>query len=161
MKKYMTLLMICFVTSAFAQTAKISPDAPEEIPPCPNGYCPSLNIHLSLFNLRKPRTDCTSGLGICIRLQLAVECHPCGGKSRIEGEQLLLVGQVEQNRVILHLPAGLEDQEGFSLNEQSLFEVEEGDIQLTFPRGNTRNVRGGAYPLRRGPDGWLVTLDLM
>ena len=44
---------------------------------CPPGTHPVTVFYgIETFNFHKPRTDCQSGFGLCIRLEVGIECWP-------------------------------------------------------------------------------------
>ena len=146
MKKLLFIAMTLLSATCFSQSTKTSPDGGGGFPPCPEGFCPSVVFSMDMFNLHKPRTGCTSGLGICLKFSISLNCNPCVGKSFIKGDQVNLWIKSNGQTATLHFPVKVKFEKGFEKADFSSFEIEDKTLAFTFANGVTKLAKGGLYP---------------
>jgi hypothetical protein len=158
------LLFISFLMGLMGQT--VLAQQPKSgtlgsIGDCPTGSCPSLYFELEMFNFHKPRTNCTSGFGLCVRFNTGVECRPCFGKSSLTGTKVRVWAKLSNQSVTLHLPKSIQTQKGFQSVNFSQFELEDQALSFSFPNGTKRAVRGGSYPVSAVGDEWVIQIPFL
>ena len=161
MKKITFLLcMLWFcVQSSFAQQPKSNTIGTSG--DCPIGMCPTVFFDIEVFNLHKPRTNCTAGFGLCVRINVGVECRSCFGKSSINGTRVNAWVKINNQTAELHLPNAIKSQKGFENVNFSQFELEDQALVFTMLNGSKRSVRGGTYTTSMVGDEFVITLPLL
>jgi len=159
MKKLLFITMTMISATCFSQSTKTSPDGGGGIPPCPDNYCPSINFSMDLLNLHKPRTSCTSGLGICLKFSVSLNCNPCIGKSYIKGDKVNLWITSNGQTATLRFPVNVKFEKGFEKADFSTFEIEDKVLAFTFANGVTKLAKGGLYPVSQMGDEYVVNLN--
>lgn len=161
MKKLLFILMVCFANSVFAQSVKISPDViGGDIPDCPVGTCPMATISIDVFNFHKPRTNCTSGFGFCLRLSCGITCVNCYFKGSVAGDKVTAYAKMTSTVAELHVPVGLKTAKGFEKTDMSTFEVEDKSLSFKTSTGIEKLVKGGTYPVTVVGDEYVIKLNL-
>lgn len=161
MKKLLLILLICCSHAVFAQNNKTSPDVTGgEIPTCPVGTCPMATINIDVFNFHKPRTNCTSGFGVCLRFSWGISCVSCYYKGSVAGDKLTAYAKLSNAVAELHVPVGLKDAKGFEKTDMSTFEVEDKSLSFKTSTGVEKFVRGGIYPVVVSGDEYVIKLNL-
>lgn len=151
----MTLLTV----NCFSQSTKTNPDGGGGIPPCPDGYCPSVLFSVDLMNLHKPRTGCTLGLGLCLKFSISLNCNPCIAKGYIKGDKVNLWVTSNGQMATLRFPVNLKFEKGFEEADFSNFEIEDKALSFTFENGVTKLAKGGMYPVSQIGDELVVNLN--
>jgi hypothetical protein len=128
---------------------------------CPPGMCPSVYFELEMFNFHKPRTNCTSGFGLCVRINTGVECRSCFGKSSMTGTKVKVWAKFSSQSVTLHIPRTLQTQKRFESVNFSQFELEDQTLNFTFTNSSKRSARGGIYPVSLVGDEFVVQIPLL
>jgi len=159
MKKLLFITMTMISATCFSQSIKMSPDGGGGIPPCPDSYCPSINFSMDLLNLHKPRTGCSSGLGICLKFSVSLNCNPCIGKSYIKGDKINLWITSNGQTATLRFPVNVKFEKGFEKADFSTFEIEDKVLAFTFANGVTKLAKGGLYPVSQMGDEYVVNLN--
>jgi hypothetical protein len=158
-------ILICLLmTSGFAHAQRTlsseigtAGNAPED---CPPGYCPTLHINLEIFNFHKPRTNCSSGFGLCCRLSSTVSCQPCFQKSVFDGHFMSCAALVTERTLELRVPAEIREAEGFEHSDFSTFEIESGAWQVGGDGREPKYVKGGSYPVSEKDGYFIIVLAL-
>ena len=158
MKKVFLIIMTMTTISAFSQSTKTGTDI-GGIPPCPDGYCPSIVFSLDLLNLHKPRTACSSGFGMCMKFSVNMFCNPCTGKSSIKGSIANLWMKANALATELHVPVSIKLEKGFEKADFSNFEIDDKSLSVIFENGTTKYVKGGLYPVSQIGDEFVVNLN--
>ncbi len=149
MKTVLFFVSFCCYTQLMAQISG----------PCPCGY--ALTIEASKFNFHKPRTDCTSGFGLCVRIRgLKLECYPCYSKNtgfaEINGDLVRGYVHFEGNHSELVLPASLLEDQAITYDENQIFSLEDGSIVIEKENESAElSSIGGDYPFEI-KDGMLL-----
>lgn len=161
MKRVLFMLMLISSNTLMAQVTKAIPaDTDGGGLGCPVGTCSVSNIYLETFNFHKPRTDCTSGFGLCIRFGVSFSCMPCYAKASVKGDMVSSWVKLSDKTAEWHLPAGLKESKGFQKTDMSTFEIEEKTLSFRSKEGLEKWVKGGIYPVRIVENELLVTMDL-
>ena len=130
---------------------------------CPCGM--QIVIDVEKFNLRKPRTECNRGFGLCFRFdKVYITCSPCEGGRQMKAVQNndRVTGYLKADcgNLILHLPASLASDEMFAGESLKEFEIEDDAIPLDDGKtARLYRVRGGIYPVEQVDDELLIKLS--
>lgn len=162
----------CLAIFALAQISLAqSKVKPEEIgAPCPDGQCPiGGSIVIDHFNFHKPRTNCTSGFGVCIKLHIEPVCVPCafgysGGnlKTGISNGKLTGWWKFTDDKIELHLPASIQQAKGYQRTDFSSFEVAEQSIFINkSDKTNFAVVKAGEYKVIKMDEDLVIYLDIV
>jgi len=127
---------------------------------CPYGYTPTLHVVLQFINFHKPRTNCTSGFGLCFKHSAYVSCDPNWRKSSLSGTTVDAVGKINKEVIELHIPLALKYQKGFEKTDFSTFELEDKSFSIKTETGIIRYVKAGVYPVSVVDDEFVVNLPL-
>ncbi|MCX6293602.1 MAG: hypothetical protein NT127_04825 [Sphingobacteriales bacterium] len=160
MKKLLFFLMILSVHNLNAQTQKTREGIDDNPPNCPPGTCPTFYVNLEIFNFHKPKTDCTSGFGLCIRLASGVTCERCLGKSSLENGKLSVFGKLNEQTVELHFPQEIQNEKGFEDADFKTFEIEDNTFSLIQPDGKILLIPGGTYPVKQIDNEYVVEMPI-
>lgn len=156
MKKLIVLILMISVKTSFAQ--------PEQ-----NFYCPCgamLSFYFSKINFHKPKTDCNSGFGFCMRVEkMTVGCMPCSGSGvmvpRMEGDGVNGYFLYDCGQMKLHLPRQLAEDEMFRNEKTDYFEIEDRAIRLSGDNaGKDVWVKGGSYPVEIIGEELVIPVDV-
>ena len=153
MKKILILALMLTVKAASAQIKS----------PCACGGM--LVLEVIKFNFHKPRTDCLSGFGICLRLSpIRFECIPCSnfpsGPVAFKEDKVTCYVMASEDKLELHLPASLMMDESFQQDSFEYFEIEED--MLPFVRYDAEKIeyaKAGKYPVERRGEELVVLLQ--
>ncbi len=151
-------LIVCH--SAMAQVSTSKTILSDEDPGCPLGLCPSVSIILDMFNFHKPRTGCSSGFGLCIKLDVSVTCHPCSPKTAIADGKVRAWLRVDGSVAELHLPKAIMEFSEFKPDDFTHFVAEDRSIVLYGLDGEVRFLREGNYPVDVRDDELVIKLAL-
>jgi hypothetical protein len=149
MKYYLFLIVVCFTQPLFAQNNKGSIDiaSTEFFPDCPAETCPAASLSIDEFSFHKPRTSCTSGFGLCLKVSLSITCLPCDLKSTLIDGKVNALIKIKGNEVAMRIPVDISHERDFEKTDFSTFEVEEGSIAITSQDGKRMFVQPGIYPV--------------
>ncbi|MEP6674593.1 MAG: hypothetical protein ABJA78_05545 [Ferruginibacter sp.] len=161
MKKIIFLGMIMLsMNCLFAQTEKMPEDGGS--PGCPMGCNTVLNFTFTTFNFHKPRTNCESGFGLCIKGVWSTHCD-CGyykPVTSIENGNVNCAGKKEGSKLSLYIPYALKDLDIYKNEDTSTFTVGE-DISLIDGSGNIfAKVVPGDYKVKVEGNNFLIVVDL-
>ncbi len=160
MKKLFLIAMVFYSQGLWAQSTETGTiGLPDDIA-CPPGLCEHTSVSIQTFNFHKPRTNCTSGFGLCIRLGFTTSCGYCNDRSVIKGDKVKVWANLSGKKAEIHLPVALQSARGFEKTDMSTFEVEEKTISFTSKDGVERWVKGGSYPVAKNGDEFIVVLNL-
>jgi len=163
--------IILFVS--FLITAAISQGQKKEMPenPCPPGECSyGITVVIDQFKFHKPRTGCTSGFGLCVKVHLEPVCKPCplgyptpdNMKTEISDGKVTAWWSIVSNKIELHIPAGLQNVDGYGDSDFTIFEIEDNSFIVDNPDKTTyATVRGGQYKVSKVGNDFVVLLDLL
>ena len=154
--------MVCISHSINAQIVKTSSSSltTETSVFCPDGTNPTVSIFINTLNFHKPRTSCTGGFGLCIKLTVSVFCASPIGKSYIKGDQMSVSTKLTNQTAELHFPIALKYEKGFEKADLSTFEIEDKSLSFKTAKGLEKLVKGGIYPVSVIGDEFVVTLNL-
>ncbi len=161
MRNFLLLIVLCIVQSGFSQTTKTAPlndGGTVGIAVCPAGTCPAAIITLESLNFHKPRTNCSGGFGLCIKMGFNFACLPCNGKSFIKDGKVNGWIKINQESAELHLPVGIKSEKGFEKTDMSTFEIEDKSIYFKSDNGVEKTVRGGIYPVTVSGEEYVVNI---
>jgi hypothetical protein len=161
MKKNLFLSCLLFLSmhALYAQQPKLNTIGSNG--DCPAGMCPSVYFELDIFNFHKPKTNCTNGFGLCIRINTGVECRSCFGKSSMSGTKIKVWAKLNNQSVTLHIPRAIQIQKRFESVSFSQFEIEDQTLNFTFTNGSKRSARGGIYPVSIVGEEFVIQIPLM
>lgn len=153
MKKILILSLMLTVKAAFAQIKA----------PCPCGGM--LVFEITKFNFHKPKTDCLFGFGLCLKMSpIRFECVPCtslpNGPLSFKQEMVTCYMAAFDQKLELHLPAALLEDESFLQDQAEFFELE--DDMLPIPStsaGESSYVKAGKYPVERRGEELVVSFQ--
>ena len=152
--------MILCVQNLNAQTQKTREDLDDNPPYCPPGTCPTFYINLEVFNFHKPKTNCTSGFGLCIRFASGVICERCLGKSTIENGKINVYGKLNEQNIELYFPQEIQHEKGFENADFNNFEIEDNMLSLMSAEGKTILIPGGNYPVKQIENEFVVEIPI-
>lgn len=159
MKKLLLIVMLCWGSQLMAQSGRTAPEADDENGSCPPGFCPSLVYTLETFNFHKPRTNCTSGFGLCIRIGIRTRCSMCDAKATLRDNMVSAVFLQKGTKVEVRLPLALRSAKGFEKTDMSVFELEEKTLSIVSPDGKEVWVKGGIYPVARTETEYIIMME--
>lgn len=165
LNKMKKILLIALVLSASLTHAQTNPAGTSSLTDggfifCPTGTFPTATVTLNTFNFHKPRTNCTSAFGMCIKFSFSVYCASATGKSYINSDKTTATAKVNSQTVELHLPVGLKYEKGFEKTDFTKFEVEDKTLSFKSSTGIEKFVKGGVYPVTVVGDEYVVVLNL-
>ena len=162
MRYYLFALILCFSQSVFAQQYRAGNESggTEFFPDCPDETCPAASVSIDQFNFHKPRTSCSTGFGLCVKVSLSVGCIPCIRRTMVSDGKVNAFFRWSEKALSLHLPLDIHAKEEFAKEDMSSFEVEEGAISVSLPTGENYMVKAGVYPVAVSGDEYVVNLKL-
>ena len=161
MKKIIYLVLLITANNLYAQNGKVAPGTgDEDFPLCPLGMCASSYIYIETFNFHKPRTNCTSGFGLCIRYGAGIRCYYCDKKTSLNGTKVTAWVNMIKDKAELHLPLAIKEDKEFVNTDLSVFEVEDKMVSFTSKDGLEKWVKGGIYPVSKTTTDLVITLDM-
>lgn len=154
--------MVCITHSVNAQLVKSSASTltTEASIFCPDGTTPTVSIFINSLNFHKPRTSCTGGFGLCVKMSVSIYCSNTTGKSYIKGDQISVSTKLTNQTAELHFPIALKYEKGFEKTDLSTFEIEDKSLIFKSAKGMEKLVKGGIYPVSVIGDEFVVTLNL-
>jgi len=173
MKRYFFYLFSVFCLSINGQAQENKTAPPDLGHPCPLGMCvSSASFYFDQFNFHKPRTDCKSGFGLCIRGHWEYTCgYPpncLGGvntgynkATKIENGKALCWFNIVDGKLQLHLPLELETVETYQDVDFSLFNIDEEMIFIKNDQGIViAKAKRGEYPVTKTEKDFVIIIDL-
>jgi hypothetical protein len=168
MKKiiYLALFTGSYLLSSSQQNKQAPDDGGGGIDPCPPGQCSNgVTWTIDQFNFHKPRTDCQSKFGLCIRGHLGPHCVPCFGGAPYKGINNGKVSgwyNINGSKLELHIPSAIQDADGFRGEDLTIFEVDDNAVTI-FKADKTvfGYLKGGKYTVKKVNDELIVLLDLV
>lgn len=162
MKKILLIALVLYASLTHAQT---NPSGTSSLTDggfifCPPGTYPTATVTLNTFNFHKPRTNCTSGFGMCIKFSFSIYCASIMGKSSIKSDKTIATAKVNSLSAELHLPVALKYEKGFEKTDFTKFEVEDRTLSFKSSTGIEKFVKGGIYPVTVVGDEYVVLLNL-
>lgn len=127
---------------------------------CPEGYCAGFFVEIENFNFHKPRTECKSGFGICLRISAGATCIPCLNKITSNDKSSVITGYLSKEMATLHLPKSLQKEQIEKESDFRFFEIEEKTIEITYPDGSVMYLKGGSYPVTEENNELLVRIPV-
>ena len=162
MRNFLLVILLCFIQTGFAQTSKTAPlgdGSPGGIPVCPSGMCPAAIITMESFNFHKPRTNCSGGFGLCLKIGFNFACLTCNGKSFIKDGKVNSWVKINQQTAELHVPTNIKYEKGFEKTDMSTFEIEDKSLSFKSDAGIEKTVKGGIYPVSVSGDEYIINLQ--
>ena len=166
--KKISFLIITIVALKISYAQRIgNPEA--RINPCPPGQCVTeASFVFDQFNFHKPRTNCTSGFGLCVRGHIEYECgySDCIGvqkvKTGIENDKVIGWFTISENKLEMHLPAQLQNTGEFSTQDLSVFYIDDDMIEVK-RSGNILigKLKGGQYPVVLNNSELIILIDII
>src|SRR5512138_1831072 len=148
---------ICSSNRSLAQAGRIDP--------CPPGYCSNgITFTVEQFNFHKPRTDCQSRFGICLKGQWSAHCVPCwsNGKTSYENGKVTGWFKISGGKVELHLPLALGQAKEFMSEDMSVFYIDDDTITILNEDGSKNGqLKGGEYTVTIIGDDYVVQIDII
>jgi hypothetical protein len=168
MKKLLLILIAVIVSQiSFGQGDGKNAPATEGPSPCPPGLCVHVKISVAVINFHKTRTNCKSGFGLCIRLGgggISTSCVPCLNlKStaicKVEKGVATCYGRIKNNKLELHIPAGIKEEAGFAKEDMKTFAVEKGSLSISVD-GKEKVSKEGSYPVTLSGTEYIVLIEI-
>ncbi len=132
---------------------------------CPAGWCAYWQYTFSTFNFHKPRTDCKTGFGLCIRGSASSGCKPCNlfksmeSPAKIENGNVTCYGEVKSGVLEFHIPAAIKIDQNLSAKDISSFTIDKGALSVT-ANGKQLYSKEGTYPVTLSGSEYVVSIDL-
>ncbi|NOT51023.1 MAG: hypothetical protein HOP10_07075 [Chitinophagaceae bacterium] len=160
---------VCLAINSQAQENKTAP--PEISHPCPLGMCvSSAMFHIDLFNFHKPRTECKSGFGFCVKGHWEYSCgfYPncvgtinTGKAAKIENGKAFCWFNIVDGKLELHIPLELEKLEEYQDVDFSVFTIDTDMIFLKNDQGKVvAKAKEGDYPVKKTEEEFVIIIDL-
>jgi hypothetical protein len=130
---------------------------------CPPGYIPVLNFNIEQFNFHKPRTNCTSGFGLCIKIKVESGCQAIGNfflKTQLAGNTVTAWGSIQNGKLSLHIPAGLKKLKGYTEADFKTFTIDDPSILQVTNSKVPLYLTPGSYPVAIDKEDLVVTIPL-
>jgi hypothetical protein len=167
MKKLLLILIAVVVSQiSFGQGDEKNAPATEGPSPCPPGLCLHWEVSVAVINFHKPRTNCKSGFGLCIRLGggISASCILClnlksASVCKMQKGIATCYGEIKNNKLKLHIPAGIKEEAGFTKEDMSTFTVEKGSISF-LADGKEKVSKEGSYPVTLSGAEYIVSIDI-
>ena len=138
--------------------AQVSEKTLSEEGKCPEGYCAGFFIEIENFNFHKPRTECKSGFGFCLRISAGATCVPCISKLSSNEKSSVIAGYLSREILTLHLPKDLREKENET--DFTSFEIEDKFFEIKYPDGNIVYLKGGTYRVAEENDELLIRIPV-
>ena len=167
MKKVAILIVSIFVLRISYGQRNGNSEA--RISPCPQGQCVTQASYVfDQVNFHKPRTNCTSGFGLCIRGHVEYECGygDCIGvqvfRTRIENDKVYGWFNISGNKFELHVPLQLQNSDDFRNQDLSIFYIDDDMIEI-IRSDNTSigKLKGGQYPVVLNNNDLVIIIDII
>ena len=128
---------------------------------CPPGTYPAYTYHIDQFNFHKPRTNCESGFGLCIRGHWELDCKP-RSPLYYDGRTAQGYGTISEDgtKTELHISIDLYKALLSEGEDVSTFEVGEGIEVTDAETGFLRTIVPGVYEVSVLESEVVVTMDL-
>jgi hypothetical protein len=152
MKKQFLLLLMLFIGLNFIHAQSKCP---------PGQIVTGVTYEILSFNFHKPRTDCKSGFGICVRGEWRVHCtsnFPPGQTHLSDGKATIWY-QIKDNQLELHLPVALTDEEGFINEDLNSFTIDSNSMSIVTDDGESKMLRAGDYKVERTETDFIILID--
>ncbi|MBU3713541.1 MAG: hypothetical protein FGM46_01175 [Ferruginibacter sp.] len=159
MKKLLFIACIFCSGLVNAQDAKLVA-VNEEIPLCPPGFYPTYHITLDLFNFHRPRTGCTSGFGLCIKLGLTINCSEITPRPSLSGTTVNGYTKLSNTSAEIHLPLEIKNSSRFIKQDMSKFVIGDNMLWFTNKNGQTKWARGGSYNVSVVNQEYVITVPI-
>jgi hypothetical protein len=165
--KRLLLILIAFAFSqvSFGQGEGKNAPATDGPSPCPPGMCMHWEASIKVLNFHKPRTDCKFGFGFCLKFGGGTgSCVPCGNFKnssicKIQNGEATCYVEIKNNKLELHLPAGIKDEASFTKEDMSTFTVEKGTFTVS-ANGKEKTNKEGSYPVVLSGTEYIVLIDI-
>jgi hypothetical protein len=153
-KNFFCSFLLLFVFTSFNAKAQTS---------CPPGYSAVVSYSFDQFNFHKPRTDCKKGFGLCIRGHWEKKCKPNNSfYARIIDNQVEFWAEIKNNKLELHLPVELKQQEGFIGEDMTVFFVEDDTFEIKNEEGEViAKLKEGEYAVEENETDLIIKIDLI
>jgi hypothetical protein len=155
---------VLFILALFVTTIQVS-QAQKQKPTCPPGYTATgAQYNIDKFNFHKPRTDCASGFGICIKGHWTVNCTQTSPTSRITPTNSVdfWYKLTSTNQLELHLPASIASLPEYVNEDTTTFYVEDNSTELKDGAGVTfATLKDGAYTVTTVGSELVIVIDLL
>lgn len=131
--------------------------------PCPPGYVASGGTYvIDKFNFHKPRTDCGSGFGICLRGHWEINCIRDFVNTYVDDYDKINGGYlVTGDTLKLYIPKGIKNLNGFNDVDFRFFEVEDEAFMISEAGITYGHLKGGIYPVIETDNDLVVLIKLM
>ena len=157
MKTIFFAMMMSISLLGNAQVSKTSPDN-TNFPFCPPGMCLTGSFTIEKFDLHKPRTNCTSGFGMCLKIGFTISCESCNGKAYIQDDKVYAWATLNKNELEIHIPTSIKNEKEFENTDMTQFEIDDNTLSFTSENGNQKSIIGGLYPVSVINDDYVINL---
>lgn len=161
MKKLLFIAVLFSASTLLAQSKRtaVSDEAGLGFP-CLNNYLTTITFSLDKFNFHKPRTNCTSGFGLCIKFSLSITCTEIIPKTTVSANTVNAWVNLTSTNAELHVPLEIRNYSDFQTEKLSSFEVENYTVSFVNSAGVQKWVKGGIYPVVKTPVDYVINLPL-
>lgn len=157
MKLVVTIILV--VASCCVLNAQ-SPNKPN----CPEGYTHTGGgWQIDKFNFHKPRTECTSKLGVCIEVSTFITCTSGVGTIRVflDGNKVNNYISVLGDTAIFYLPLDIKNDPEWKGEDISEFEILPANFRLQADDHSwTAYLQGGVYKVEETSEYFMVRIPL-
>ena len=163
MKKMICLLMTALtINFTMAQSGKV-PGGGGSPGDCPPGCTLVLTYTFTTFNFHKPRTNCESGFGLCIKGVPGTRCN-CGWyrpTTSIEKGEVKTELRIEGDKAYFYIPYALKQLDEYKNENTDSFTLSEENAAIINADGKTvATMKPGEYVTKIEGDNFVVVIDL-
>jgi hypothetical protein len=164
MKKIMFLLMLVFgINNVFGQSGRVPEEGGGGPGVCPPGCTVVVGYTVTFLNFHKPRTDCKSGFGLCIKGYISNHCicFPFKPVTSIEAGNVKGVGKIENGKFYLYIPYALKELDEYKNENTNLFTLGEENSELVTADGKIlARLVPGDYETKVEDGNFVIRIDL-
>jgi hypothetical protein len=152
MKKHFLLLLMLLIGFTFIHAQKSCP---------PGQIVVGVVYQIETLNFHKPRTDCKSGFGFCLRGDAHVHCTSINfpHQTSLRDGKATIWYQIKDNQFELHLPIALKDEEDFINEDLNSFTIDSNSISIVADDGESMMLRAGDYKVERTETDFIILID--
>jgi hypothetical protein len=161
MKKLLFIAALFSASSLFAQSKRLAVSDEAGLGfPCPNNYLTTIVFTLDKLNFHKPRTNCMSGFGFCLKFSFSLTCTEIVPKTSVSSNAVNAWIKLTSTNAELHVPLAIRNYSDFQSEKLSSFEVESNTISFVNAAGVKKWVKGGIYPVAKTSVDYVINLPL-
>ena len=162
--KRLSFFIFLLISLCFISAKKTNAQEPR-IDPCPPGYCSNgVTFVVDHFSFHKPRTNCRSGFGICLKGHWEAHCVPCWSKGQTNYDDEKVTGwfKISKSKLELHLPLALGQSKQFINENMSIFYLDDDFIMILNEDGSKNcRLKGGEYTVAISGNDYVILIDII